>query len=101
MESFEHRWLLRRMQGDLENLWLEGGDRKTVIFITHSVEEAVRLSDRILVLSPSPGRVVAEIEVTAPRPRPVAIESDPYLAARSTRIYEIFDELGVFADVAS
>jgi NitT/TauT family transport system ATP-binding protein len=44
---------------DLEALWLRR--RPTVLFITHSVEEAVGLSDRILVMSPSPGRVVEEI----------------------------------------
>ena len=45
---------------DLEALWLRR--RPTVLFITHSVEEAVGLSDRILVMSPSPGEVVEEIQ---------------------------------------
>src|SRR3982750_2119230 len=54
---------LTRLQGrmDLEALWLRR--RPTVLFITHSVEEAVGLSDRILVMSASPGELVEEIKV--------------------------------------
>ncbi len=43
--------------------------RKTVVFVTHSAEEAALLSDRVIVLSPRPGRIAAEIEVPIPRPR--------------------------------
>ena len=57
-----------QVRTDLEALWLRR--RPTVLFITHSVEEAVGLSDRILVMSPSPGEVVEEIRVDLPRPRP-------------------------------
>ena len=55
-----------QVRTDLENLWLRR--RPTVVFITHSVEEAVGLSDRILVMSPSPGEVVDDILVDLPRP---------------------------------
>ncbi|MBO0873945.1 MAG: ABC transporter ATP-binding protein [Pseudonocardia sp.] len=84
-----------RMQGELESLWLDG-PRKTVLFITHSVEEAVRLSDRVVVLSPSPGRVAAEFTIDVPRPRPVVIEEDPLLTGYSRKIYGLFEQLGVF-----
>lgn len=87
-----------KMQGELESLWLDG-DRKTVMFITHSVEEAVRLSDRVIVVSPSPGRVVEQIVIDAPRPRPVVIEDDAGLTKHTRRIYEIFNELGVLSGV--
>lgn len=54
--------------------------RLTVIFITHSVEEAVGLSDRIFVMSPSPGEVVDEIVVDLPRPRPIVLGASPEFA---------------------
>lgn len=57
-----------QVRADLEALWLR--NRPTVLFITHSVEEAVGLSDRIFVMSPSPGEIVDEIVVDLPRPRP-------------------------------
>ena len=60
-----------QVRTDLEALWLRR--RPTVLFITHSVEEAVGLSDRILVMSPSPGEVVEEIDVDLPRPRPIVL----------------------------
>ncbi len=78
---------------DLEQLWMS--DRPTVLFITHSVEEAVGLSDRILVMSPSPGRVVEELRIDIPRPRPLTLGEDPGLAGYSKRIYDHFARLGV------
>jgi NitT/TauT family transport system ATP-binding protein len=78
---------------DLEQLWMS--DRPTVLFITHSVEEAVGLADRILVMSPSPGRVVEEIHIDIPRPRPLTLGEAPALAGYSQRIYDHFARLGV------
>ncbi len=56
-----------QLRADLERLWMRR--RKTVIFVTHSIEEAVQLSDRVVVISPRPGRIVREIFVSLPRPR--------------------------------
>ncbi len=52
---------------DLEKIWLGSG--KTVLFITHSVQEAVQLADRVLVMTPRPGRIFHEVTVDLPRPR--------------------------------
>jgi NitT/TauT family transport system ATP-binding protein len=82
-----------QVRTDLEALWLRR--RPTVLFITHSVEEAVGLSDRILVMSPSPGEVVEEIRVDLPRPRPIVLGDVPDFAAYVDRIHRHFERLGV------
>jgi len=55
------------MQTELMRLWAQR--RQTVLFVTHSVDEAILLSDRIVLMSPRPGRVIEEIEVGLPHPR--------------------------------
>jgi NitT/TauT family transport system ATP-binding protein len=82
---------------DLEALWLRR--RPTVLFITHSVEEAVGLSDRIFVMSPSPGVVVDEIRVDLPRPRPIVLGDAPQFSAYVDRIYRRFEKMGVLHGV--
>jgi NitT/TauT family transport system ATP-binding protein len=56
-----------RLQNDLLNIWER--DRKTVLFVTHSVEEAVFLSDKVVVMTRSPGRIKQVIDINLPRPR--------------------------------
>jgi len=82
-----------QVRTDLEALWLKR--RPTVLFITHSVEEAVGLSDRILVMSPSPGEVIEEIRVDIPRPRPIVLGDVPEFADYVDRIHRHFERLGV------
>jgi NitT/TauT family transport system ATP-binding protein len=82
-----------QMRRDLEQLWLER--QKTVLFITHGVEEAVGLSDRVIVMSPSPGRIVEDITVDMPRPRPVELGDDRAYTEYTDRIYRIFQDYGV------
>jgi len=64
-----------QMNAELQRIWIER--RKTVLFITHSISEAVYLADRVLVMSPRPGRIVGEIVVDLPRPRTVATTELP------------------------
>jgi NitT/TauT family transport system ATP-binding protein len=56
-----------QMRIDLEELWLS--TQKTVVFITHSIDEAVLLADRVMVMSPRPGQIERIIDVDLPRPR--------------------------------
>ncbi len=57
------------LHGELQEIWMKTG--KTVVFVTHNVREAVVLGDRVLVMSPRPGRIVAEHPVNLPRPRQI------------------------------
>jgi NitT/TauT family transport system ATP-binding protein len=56
-----------RLQNDLLNIWER--DRKTVLFVTHSVEEAVFLSDKVVMMTRSPGRIRQVVDIDLPRPR--------------------------------
>ena len=57
----------RRMQDELLSIWAT--DRRTVLFVTHDIEEAVLLADRVIVLSGRPGRILADLPVSLQRPR--------------------------------
>jgi NitT/TauT family transport system ATP-binding protein len=59
-----------KMNAELQRIWL--ASRKTVVLITHSIDEAIFLGDRVLVMSPRPGRIVRELKVNLPRPRVAA-----------------------------
>jgi NitT/TauT family transport system ATP-binding protein len=82
-----------QVRADLERLWLS--ERQTVLFITHSIEEAVGLSDRVIVMSPSPGRIVRERTIDLPRPRPLALGEAPALEEHVQAIYGVFEAMGV------
>jgi ABC-type nitrate/sulfonate/bicarbonate transport system ATPase subunit len=69
------------MQRWLESVWAQF--RWTVVLITHDVREAVYLADRVYVLSPRPGTVIAELAVPLPRPRSL---TDPRLAQLETEL---------------
>jgi NitT/TauT family transport system ATP-binding protein len=70
------------MQEELLRLWGAGARPLTVVFVTHSVDEALVLADRVVVLSARPGRIAAELRVPFARPRdPLALKGDPAYAA--------------------
>jgi len=81
---------------ELQRIWNE--TKKTVMFITHSIAEAVFLSDRVVVMKRDPGEVVEVIEIDLPRPRKLAIRETREFGQYSTRIREIFERLGVYRE---
>jgi NitT/TauT family transport system ATP-binding protein len=82
-----------QMRVDLEALWMETG--KTVLFITHSIDEAVLLADRVVVMSDRPGRVEREITIALDRPRGLAARQAREFIAAANIITEIFLARGV------
>jgi NitT/TauT family transport system ATP-binding protein len=82
---------------ELQHLW--SATKKTVLFVTHSIPEAVFLSDRVVVLSPRPGRIVETIEVTLERPRRLAVRESPEFGRYSQRVRTIFEQLGILHEV--
>ena len=82
-----------QMRLDLEALWLSA--RKTVVFITHSIDEAVLLADRVVVMSPRPGRIEQVIEIRMPRPRGLEARRHPAFVDAAERITQIFLARGV------
>jgi len=74
------------LQEELLRVW--EANRKTVVYITHSIDEALVLGDRVLVMSARPGRLKAEIEVPLPRPRSVyELKSTPAFAELVARVW--------------
>lgn len=74
------RWILHY---ELQNIWMK--TKKTILFVTHNIREAVCLADRIFILSTSPGRIKKEFAIDLPRPRD---DNDVNVAEYSTRIMQ-------------
>jgi NitT/TauT family transport system ATP-binding protein len=73
------------MNFELQRLWLQSG--ATVLFVTHDIAEAITLSDRVLVMSARPGRIIAEVKVPLPRPRSASTRYDHEFMAAHKEIY--------------
>jgi NitT/TauT family transport system ATP-binding protein len=81
---------------ELQRIWYNR--QKTVVFITHSIAEAVFLSDRVAVMSNNPGRVIELIDVELPRPRRLSIRETPEFSRHVAKIRDIFMSLGILKD---
>ena len=80
-----------RLQNDLLNIWER--DRKTVLFVTHSVDEAVFLSDKVVVMTRSPGRIKQIVDIELPRPRRRAeLLLDPHYQKYVVDIEKLIDD---------
>jgi NitT/TauT family transport system ATP-binding protein len=93
---------LTREEMTLELLRIWGERPKTILFVTHSITEAVVLADRVVVMSPRPGRIAEIIEVKSPRPRSFHVEGDSEFHDASRRIRDlIFGQRQVSPDRAA
>ena len=78
------------MQTELSRIWEQG--KKTVLFVTHQIDEAVYLSDRVLVFGRRPGRVNEDITIDLPRPRPLDIKRTPAFVAYVEHIWKLIEQ---------
>jgi len=78
------------MQAELLRIWAEA--HKTVVFITHQIDEAVYLADRVVVFSARPSVVKATISVDIPRPRPLSAKRQPAMLSRVDEIWRLIEE---------
>jgi NitT/TauT family transport system ATP-binding protein len=78
------------MQEELLQIWLQA--RKTVLFVTHQIDEAIYLSDRVVVFSGRPGKVEEIIPVEIERPRPLGVKRDARFHAIEDRIWSLIEE---------
>jgi ABC-type nitrate/sulfonate/bicarbonate transport system ATPase subunit len=76
----------RAMHQWLEEVW--AADGRTVLLVTHDVDEALVLADRVLVLSPRPGRIVADLGVELPRPRRPGLVTDAGFVAQKKTVLD-------------
>lgn len=74
-----------------EFLALLRGNRRTVVFVTHSVEEALLLGDRVLIFSARPGGIIAEIKVPFSDPRDISVKNSPEFMKLSNHIWELLE----------
>jgi NitT/TauT family transport system ATP-binding protein len=75
---------------DLQEMW--ASERPTTLLVTHSIAEAVFLSDRVIVMSPRPGRVVEDVVIDLPRPRAIELRDSPEFAAYQRRLRNAITE---------
>ncbi|MFA5595134.1 MAG: ABC transporter ATP-binding protein, partial [Trueperaceae bacterium] len=78
------------LQGELMRIWEE--HRKTVVYVTHSIDEAVLLADRVVIMTAHPGTNKTEFEVDLPRPRTVATTATPEFAAMTGLVWQALED---------
>jgi NitT/TauT family transport system ATP-binding protein len=82
---------LTRDHMNIELLRIWEAQRSTIVFVTHSITEAVLLSDRIVVMSPRPGRIIKDIRVDLPRPRSIAMVNTPEFGRYAQHVGSLLD----------
>jgi NitT/TauT family transport system ATP-binding protein len=82
-----------QLQVDLQRIWQDS--RKTVLFVTHSIDEAVFLSDRVVVMTPRPGKIREVLRIDLPRPRGLEVRDSEHFIASVRHVNRLFQEMGV------
>jgi NitT/TauT family transport system ATP-binding protein len=84
------------MRFELLRVWraseTQGAQRLTVVFVTHSIPEALLLSDRVVVMTPQPGRIAGVLDVDLPRPRDEELEFEPAFVEQARRLRSLLRE---------
>jgi NitT/TauT family transport system ATP-binding protein len=75
------------LQEELERIWEQ--TRKTVLFVTHDIDEAIYLSDRVIVFTARPGRIKSDIRINLPRPRSIEIKKSPEYIEYRNMIWDL------------
>jgi len=91
-EPFGQLDALTRERLNLELLRLQAAEKITVFMVTHSITEAVLLSDRVFVLSERPGKLIAQMPVPLPRPRDLAMTSTPAFGELAMQVRSLIGE---------
>jgi len=86
---------LTRDQLQIDLLRLCANHQMTVLFITHSIVEAVFLSDRVVVMSPRPGKIETIVPINLPKPRRISVRESPEFLRDMRTVTSIFESLGV------
>lgn len=88
----KNRMILQQL---LLELWEKSEDKQTVVFVTHDIDEAILLSDRVIMMTANPGQVKKEIKVDFPRPRKreMMIQSGEYIKIRKELMSSFFEDI--------
>lgn len=81
---------------ELARIWQDA--RKTVLFVTHGIIEAIFLSDRVVMMDRNPGRIVEVVDINLPRPRHLSVRETPEFARYVAHIRHLFASLGILKD---
>ena len=87
-----------QMNIELQKMWR--AEHKTVVFVTHSISEAIFLGDRVVVFTPRPGRMADVVQVDLPRPRRLAVRGSERFNGYASHIRTLFEGMGLLKEEA-